>query len=220
MAPLLKPASALELLITPTLLHRLGVHDPDLWVTPIIAACAAHEINTPDRIAAFLANVMVETSALSRLVEDLNYSPAGLLKTWPTHFTPATAQALGRTATKPADQRAIAETAYGGRLGNGPPGSGDGWLFRGRGVIQLTGRSNYARFAARIKIGVEELPRLLAAPDTAALSAAQFWQAANCNELADKEDIVAVRLAVNGGSTGLAQVQDYYRNARAELAIP
>lgn len=218
-APILAPAVALGTLITPTLLHQLGTRNPDPWVSPIIVACAEHQIDTPLRIAAFLANVMVETSALSQLVESFNYSPEGLVKTWPQHFTQATAQALGRTVSKPANQRGIAETAYGGRLGNGPPGSGDGWLFRGRGLIQLTGRTNYGRFADRTGISIEALPDRLAAAELAAVSAAHFWQVAGCNELADREDIVAVRLAVNGGSIGLDKVRTLYQKARAALAV-
>jgi putative chitinase len=218
-APTLPPASAMASFVTPTLLHLLGVRDTESWTPPIVAACNASGIHTPRRVAAFLANIMVETGSLSTLVESLNYSPEGLLKTWPNRFTAATAHSLGRTASRPANQRAIAEMAYGGRLGNGPPGSGDGWLFRGRGLIQLTGRSNYQRFASRAGIKIETLPDALATPQTAAVSAAQFWQAAGCNRFADSDDIVAVRLAVNGGSIGLDKVQTAYRKACDALAI-
>jgi putative chitinase len=218
-APTLAPTSPMASFVTPTLLHLLGVRDTENWLRPIAAACGSCEIDTPRRVAAFMANIMVETSSLSTLVESLNYSPEGLLKTWPNRFTPATAQSMGRTASKPANQRAIAEAAYGGRLGNGPPGSGDGWMFRGRGLIQLTGRSNYQRFAKRVGADIETLPGALETPESAATSAAQFWQAAGCNQLADNDDIVAVRLAVNGGSNGLDKVQAAYKKACGALAI-
>jgi putative chitinase len=218
-APVLPAASALALLITPTLLHRLGVRDPDPWMPPILAACGAHEINNPPRVAAFFANVMIETRYLSQLVESLNYTPQALVNTWPTHFSQALAQALGRTDAHPANQPRIGEVAYGGRLGNGPPGSGDGYLFRGRGLIQLTGRDNYTRFAGRIGVTVDALVALLSQPDTAAESAGHFWQAAGCNQLADRKDIVAVRVAVNGGTNGLPDVETVYRRACALLSV-
>jgi putative chitinase len=218
-APTLPPITALTVIITPRLLHQLGAGDPETWSPIIAAACSAHGIDTPRRIAAFLANVMAETSGMGQLVESLNYSPDGLLRTWPNRFTTANAFALGRTANKPADQRGIAEIAYGGRLGNGPPGSGDGWKFRGRGLIQLTGRDNYARFARRIGANVDTLPENLSERNAAAESAAHFWEVAECNEDADRGDIDSVRFTVNGGTMGLEKVRAIYRKSCGLLAI-
>ena len=110
----------------------------DKWAGAIRAACRQFNIDTPERLAAFLAQVGHESGSLARVVENLNYGADGLLRTWPSRFDRATAAALAR---KP---EAIANLVYANRMGNGSPESGDGWRYRGRGLIQLTGRANYA----------------------------------------------------------------------------
>lgn len=216
-AAVLPATATAKLALTPALLRRLGAHDADVWAPILAATCAAHGIDTPRRQAAFLANIMVETGGLARLTESLNYRADVLLKQWPKRFTAASAQRLGRTPDHPADQRGIAEAAYGGRLGNGPPGSGDGWLFRGRGLIQLTGRSNYARFADVIKMPLDQLPAHLETREGAAASAGDFWATVGCNDPAQAGNIDRVRLLVNGGDHGLAEVRRCYRDACAAL---
>ncbi len=219
LAPVLPRRVAMAATVTPQLLHAMGARDPDLWAPPLAAACADHGIDTPLRLAAFLANVMAETGRLSSLVESLNYTPEGLLATFRTRFTPEMAHRLGRTPQHPADQRGIAEIAYGGRLGNGPPGSGDGFRFRGRGLIQLTGRENYTRFAEKRGLPLADLPALLETRSGAADSAGAFWASAGCNGPADAWRIDDVRLQVNGGLNGIAEVRDRYEVARAALGI-
>lgn len=206
--------------VTPDLLRALGVRDAAAveWAGHIDAACQRHAINTRLRIAAFLANVLEETGNLTRTVESLDYTPERLIAVWPGHFGPSNAYQLGRTADHPADQKGIAEVAYGNRLGNGPAGSGDGWLYRGRGLIQLTGRSNYSAFASKIGVPLADLPTLLQLPAGAAESAAAFWESAVCNVLADRGDIEGVRRTVNGGTNGLETVKAIY--AKALGAIP
>ncbi len=194
------------------LLLSLGVRVPSTWGAPLLTACAAHEINSPLRLAAFLANVLHETVNLSVLVENLNYSAAGLLATWPARYTAADAERMGRTVQHVADQHAIAERSYGGRMGNGPEGSGDGYLFRGNGGLMTTGRTNYTAFGKTIgwMRPVEELPAYLATPSGAVESAASFFQAAGCNSVADRGDIATVRRIIQGGSLGLADVHARY----------
>ena len=208
-------------LITARLLVRLGVREPDAWVTPLAAACAANQITTPLRLAAFLANVLHETGNLSALVENLDYSAHSLTTQWPLHFTAASANRLGRTPAHPADQRGIAEAAYGGRMGNGPPGSSDGWTFRGAGPLMLTGRSGFQTFAR--KIGwtrpLEELPAYVATKDGAADSAGTYWRVNGCNTPADRGDIDAVRHIINGGSIGLDKVTAIYAAAKHALGV-
>lgn len=194
------------------LLAKLGVRAPTAWGVPLLAASAAHEINSPLRLAAFLSNVLYETTNLSTLVENLNYSAAALVATWPSRYSAADAERIGRTAQHPADQHAIAERSYGGRLGNGPEGSGDGYLFRGSGGLMTTGRTNYAAFGKTIGWirPVEELPAYLATPSGAVESAAAFFQASGCNSVADRGDIATVRRIIQGGNLGLADVHARY----------
>ena len=194
------------------LLAVLGVRSPAQWAGPMLTACQTHEINTPLRIAAFLANVLHETSNLAALVESLNYTPAALSATWPSRFPAADAQRMGRTAQHPADQRAIAERAYGGRLGNGPEGAGDGYLFRGAGPMQTTGRANFTAFGKTIAWTrpVEELPAYVVTVQGGVDSAAMFFKTAGCLPVADRGDIAAVRKIVNGGTIGLADVHKRY----------
>ena len=205
-------------LITAELLGSVGGRKPDTWAAPLAAACAKHAITTPLRIAAFLANVMHETGDFTVLVENLDYSAAALTEQWPAHFTPATAAKFGRTATHPADQRNIAELAYGGRYGNRPAGSGDGWLYRGRGLMQLTFRANYQAQATACGMSLAEMPAWLETPEGACESAARFWTAQGCNPHADAGDIDACRVIVNGALGGIEDVRRRYLELIALLA--
>jgi len=199
-----------------TLLAALDAANPRIWAPLLSAACAKHAIATPRRFAAFLANAMHETGGLRRLTENLNYQPKGLLDTFGAHrgITPETAKKLGRTAGRPADQEAIANTVYGGKwglanLGNRDPG--DGWRFRGRGLLQLTGRANNERFARAVGRKLDDaFLASLETPEGAAESAAHFFEMAGCNALADANDIDAVRRTINGGTLGIGEVRKYY----------
>jgi putative chitinase len=209
-APIIPVPSSPTSLITVDLLTALNAHEPESWAPILAKACLAHGIESPHEVAAFLANVMHETGDFVLLVENLNYKPESLLAAWPTHFTPDSSNRLGRTSSHPADQRGIAEAAYGGRMGNGPAGCGDGWAFRGRGLIQLTGRYNYTMFANKLGIGVTDLAARLETKDGAAESAAAFWEKTGCNGTAELNDITNCRKIVNGGSIGLADVTARY----------
>ncbi len=198
-------------IITVAILTALGGHEAADWAPILDAACRSHGIDTPLRVSAWLANVLNETGSLTVLSENLNYSAESLVAQWPSHFTEATAQEYGRTATHAANQEAIANLAYGGRGGNCK--AGDGWLFRGAGGMQTTFRGNFAALAPVIgwTRPLEELPAYLQTREGAAVSAAVFWQAhTGCNQAADRRDIAAVRKIVNGGEIGLAPVQVHY----------
>jgi putative chitinase len=198
------------------LLTAIGAGEPKLWAPLLSAACAKHAINTPRRFAAFLANAMHETGGLRRLTENLNYQPRALTDLFGAHrgITPEVAQRLGRTPGKPADQEGIANTIYGGKwglanLGNRDPG--DGWRFRGRGLMQLTGRANNERFARAVGRKLDDaFLASLETPEGAAGSAAHFFEMAGCNTLADRNDIDAVRRTINGGTFGIGEVRKYY----------
>jgi putative chitinase len=195
-------------------LRALGVAAPMVWAPPVAVACAAHGIDTIGRLAPFLATISHETGKLASLVENLDYSVAGILGTFGRHrISEADAQRIGR---KPGErilpvgrQQELANLVYGGawgklNLGNVHPN--DGWYFRGRGGIQLTGRAHHKQFATIIGTDVVALQTLLAVPATAMQSAAQFWEQVGCNGAADDGDIPEVRRLVNGGTLGLLEV--------------
>lgn len=198
-------------MITPALLARFGVIESAAWAAALASACGSRAINTPLRVAAFLSETLYESSKLSQVVENLNYSAAGLLATFPTHFDFAAANQLGRTAAHPADQRGIAERAYGGRMGNGPSGCGDGFLYRGRCPIQVTGKNAYAALAEHMGVELADLPALLETKQGAAAGAAEWWVRAGLNELADAGDTVSIRRRVNGSLNALSAVQQLYQ---------
>lgn len=198
-APAPSPASPARLR---AMFPALG--DPEGWAAALAPAMARRGINSRTRADAFLAQVGHESAGLTRLVENLNYSPSGLLSTWPSRFSRAEAEMLGRTAAHPADQRAIAERAYGGRMGNAREGAGDGWAFRGRGLIQLTGRDNYTAAAGALGVPLADLPAYLETRSGAAEASAWWWQQHGCNELADAGDFEALTRRINGGTHGLA----------------
>lgn len=217
-APLdLSPPADKHPLITTDLLRRLGVPEAEQWALPLIRAATRRGIVTADRIACFLGTVLHESAGCTRLVESLNYSPEGILRTWPSHFTPLDAARLGRRNGQLADQRAIAERAYGGRMGNGIEGCGDGYRFRGRGLIQITGRANYEAAARALGQKLETFDAYLETKTGAAEASAWWWQANGCNEIADTGDLVALRRRVNGGIMGLEHANDRINQVRAAL---
>lgn len=192
--------------------------DAAQWADPLNLAMARFAIVTPERVAAFLAQIAHESGECRRLVENLNYSAAGLTKTWPHRFPPAMAAQYAKQPER------IANRAYANRLGNGDEASGDGWTFRGRGVLQTTGRSNYRATGVALQMNLEAHPEQLERPLPAALSAAQFWASRGCNALADSvlgddddEDFVRITKIINGGTNGLKERRMYWARARAVL---
>ncbi len=160
----------------------------------LLASMRRFEIVGTARAAAFLAQCHVESMAFTRTEEMLLYtSAARLAAVFPSRLpTIAAAQPYVR------NPEGLANRVYGGRLGNGPPASGDGWRFRGRGLKQLTGRANYVRAAAALARPYPADPDLVAQPPDAALTAAWFWHQAGCNALADAGDIERITRAING----------------------
>jgi len=167
------------------------------FVAALNAAMARYRIDSPVRVAAFLAQVGHESAQLTRLVENLNYSAKGLQSTWPNRFDAALAAQLER---KPEQ---IANIAYDGRMGNTAPG--DGWRYRGRGLTQVTGKSNYQAAGKALGLDLVAHPEWLEQPECAAMSAAWFWSANGCNELADAGLFAKITRTINGGLTGQAE---------------
>jgi putative chitinase len=152
-------------------------------------------VTTPLRIAHFMAQLAHESAHFKRLHENLNYSAKRIAVIWPR--LAARAAELARNPEK------LGNAAYGGRMGNGKEETGDGFRFRGRGFIQLTGRYNYRTRGADIGVDLIADPDLAARPDIAARLALSFWRANGCNALADQDDVAAVTRRVNGGLIGL-----------------
>jgi putative chitinase len=164
-------------------------------------AADRYSITSTLRAAHWLGQLAHESGGFARVVENLNYSADGLMRTWPSRFpTKAIADAYARQPEK------IANKVYADRIGNGPEASGDGWRFRGRGLIQLTGKTNYheASLAIYEDNRLLDRPELVEMPEAAALTAGWFWHRKGLNALADKNDTLAITKKVNGGTHGLA----------------
>ena len=183
----------------------------DHWYHALEQALPDYDINTPQRVAAFVAQCAHESGGFRALKENLNYKAATLRKIFPKYF-PDDATA-NHYASLPNKQEAIANRVYGGRMGNGPEASGDGFRYCGRGLIQLTGKSNYQNFADSIETPVEDIPEFLATFEGAVQSACWFWESNNLNQWADKGDILTLTKRINGGTIGLDDRIRHYEHA-------
>ncbi len=186
----------------------------DNWYDALYAILPEYQINTPERVAAFLAQCAHESGGFKFLKENLNYRAASLRKVFPKYF-PDDATAA-RYANKP---EMIANRVYGGRMGNGPEDSGDGWRYCGRGLIQLTGRTNYEWFAASIETPLEEIPEYLQTFEGAVQSGCWFWESNNLNKEADAGDIKTMTRKINGGFIGLEDRIKHYNHALHVLGV-
>jgi putative chitinase len=181
------------------------------WHNALVQLFPDYEINTPNRMAAFIAQCSHESAGFMILTENLNYKAATLRKIFPKYFPDdATAQ---RYASMPNKQEAIANKVYANRMGNGDEASGDGFRYRGRGLIQLTGKQNYSWFAASLEISPEEATEYLGTFEGAAQSACWFWETNKLNQWADKGDIVTLTKRINGGTIGLEDRIKHYEHA-------
>ncbi|WP_449432361.1 glycoside hydrolase family 19 protein [Pseudomonas putida] len=171
------------------------------------------KIDSRLRQAAFLAQVGHESGQLRSLVENLNYSADALVRTWPTRFTTQSAGAYARQPEK------IANKVYGGRMGNGPESSGDGWRYRGRGLLQVTGRSNYREVGAGLGLPLEAEPELLEQAEHAAQSAAWWWSKRGLNEMADAGRIRDIGSIINTGQPGRVPHAVAERQALYDLTL-
>lgn len=183
---------------------------PKSSVSGIIKAMDLFNINTPLRQAAFLAQCAHESREFTVTEENLNYSAERLLKVFPRYF-----KSLEQATLYARNPRAIASYVYANRMGNGPESSGDGFRYRGRGYIQLTGHDNYMQYAAATASDALNNPDLVSGPDGAALSAGWFWSKNGLNLLADKDDFLGITRRVNGGLNGLEERMAYYHKARS-----
>ncbi|WP_338759302.1 glycoside hydrolase family 19 protein [Massilia sp. METH4] len=195
--------------------------DAEDWATALDTALSRFHITTRDRICAFLAQTSHESAHFSRLEESLFYrTPARLMAVWPKRF-PTEASALPYVQ----NPERLANFVYARRMGNGDEASGDGFRFRGRGLIQLTGRSNYQQAGEALGLDLVSAPECLTTKGVAALTAAWFWDSRGLNALADHdkpdedmEDFMEITRRINGGTVGLDERLAAYKLLRKALS--
>lgn len=183
----------------------------DHWFGALSQLLPDYSINTPQRIAAFMAQCAHESGGFTTLKENLNYKPATLRKIFGKYF-PDDASA-NDYCSRPNKQEAIANKVYANRMGNGPEESGDGYRYCGRGLLQLTGKENYTWFAASLNITPEDASEYLQTFEGACQSACWFWETNNLNQWADKGDILTLTKRINGGTIGLDDRIKHYEHA-------
>ena len=197
-------------------LNKLKGHIPDNVIAQLPDTIAKFELNTPLRLAHFLAQAGHESGGFKAVNENLNYGAKGLLGIFKKYFpTPEKAALYERKPEK------IANLVYGGRMGNGPEASGDGYKFRGRGYIQLTGKDNYAAFDKVVSENLLETPDLVATKYPL-LSAAWFFHKNGLHKIADQGAtdavVTSVTKRVNGGTIGLPDRIKHFKEYHALLA--
>lgn len=186
------------------LLRLVGLSAKPEVLDELARACIVHlpayGIDTPARLANFVAQCANETGGFTTFVENLNYRAERLVAIWPSHFTAAQAAAAVGNPVE------IASRAYGGRMGNAPWPSQDGYAYRGRGMLQLTGKSNYEAADKRLGIGLAYHPDMAAYPAISLMIACDFWRAGKVNAAIDRGDLREARRITNGGAIGLDHV--------------
>ena len=182
----------------------------DEWYNNLLNILPEYDIDTPHRVAAFMAQCGHESGGFTLMQENLNYSAKGLVGTFKKYFPT-------ETVAKPYERRPemIANRVYANRMGNGDEASGEGWNFRGRGNVQITGKNNYTKcsqslFESNVLV---ENPDLLLESEYAIHSACWFWSAARLNELADIGDMKTMTKRINGGFIGLEDRINHYNHA-------
>lgn len=182
-------------------LTKIKSRIPDVVFPHLQKAFDKFQINTGLRVSHFLAQVIHESGNFKYLSENLNYSADGLKKIFPKYFPGTLSESYARQPEK------IASKVYANRMGNGDENSKDGFKFKGRGYIQLTGKTNYTNFGKSINEDIISNPSKLATPEYGVLSAAWFWSVNGLNEIADKgnskEIVTKITKKVNGGTIGL-----------------
>ena len=187
------------------------------WYDALEQILPDYDIDTPKRVAAFVAQCAHESGNFRLIKENLNYKAPTLRKIFPKYFPDdATANLY---ASSPNKQEAIANRVYASRMGNGNEASGDGFRYCGRGLIQLTGKDNYTRYAQSLKITVDEARENLSSFKGCVQSACWFWKTNNLNQWADKDDILTMTKRINGGTIGLEDRKKHYEHAKHVFGV-
>ena len=184
----------------------------EYWHKALVQLLPDYEINTPQRMAAFLAQCAHESGGFRAIKENLNYRAVTLRKIFSKYFP--TDEMAAQYANKP---EKIANLVYANRMGNGGPESGDGYRYCGRGLIQLTGKDNYFWFASSLEISPEEASEYMETFEGAAQSACWFWETNKLNQWADADDILTLTKRINGGTIGLEDRIKHYEHAKHVL---
>lgn len=180
----------------------------DHWLHALNEILSEYEIDTPQRVASFLAQCAHESGSFKFLKENLNYKAESLTKVFPKYF-----KTLDEAKKYAHQQEKIANKIYANRMGNGDESSGDGFRYCGRGLIQLTGKNNYTMFAGSLDMPVEDVPEYLQTFEGAVQSACFFWETNNLNKFADSGDILNMTKKINGGTIGLEDRIKHYNHA-------
>jgi putative chitinase len=181
----------------------------DQWTDALNKILPDYGIDTPQRVAAFVAQAAHESGNFTALHENLNYRAVTLRKVFPKFFP--TDVMAAQYAQQP---ERIANRVYANRMGNGPEESGDGFRYCGRGLIQLTGQQNYQNFADSIETPLDQIPDFLQTFEGAVQSACWFWENNNLNQYADTDDILTMTKRINGGTIGLEDRKRHYEHAK------
>lgn len=189
-----------------TILHR---DDAGEWYDAMMEMFPKYDITTPNRVAGFIAQTAHESANYKVLSENLNYSAKALDAIFGKYFKRA-----GRDAEQWHRQpEKIANTIYAGRMDNGDTASGDGWRYRGGGILQLTGKYNYTAFGKSVGMSAEDATDYVRTKQGAIESACWFWKENNINKYCDNDDIVRMTKRINGGTIGLADRKKHYAHA-------
>jgi putative chitinase len=170
-------------------------------------------LNSDLVIAHAMAQFSLECGAGLFMVENLNYSAQGLINTWPTRFTGTMPQTCAH------NPQMIADIAYGGRMGNAPPPSDDGWNFRGRGFAQITGRDGYTQLAATTGLDLVNNPDLVSTPENALECGVGAFVQCGCLPFAENDDVHGVTLKLNGGLNGYAERQAWLAKWKTAMGL-
>ena len=181
------------------------------WTEALNKILPDYDINTPERVSAFIAQCAHESGNFTALQENLKYRAVTLRKIFPKYFPDD--MLAEQYTSQPNKAELIANRVYANRMGNGDEASGDGYRYCGRGLIQLTGKENYSWFAASLEMPVEDVPAYLATFEGAVQSACWFWETNNLNQWADKGDILTLTKRINGGTIGLDDRIKHYNHA-------
>lgn len=184
-----------------------SIKDGVEWADLMNKILPLYGIDTTKRIAMFVAQCGHESMDFNVRVENLNYGATGLLKTFKKYFNIATAAIYARKPEK------IANRVYANRMGNGDEKSGDGWKYRGKGLIQLTGKQNHLNFATDTGISIDSAVTYLLTKEGALRSACWFWKEHSINALADRGNVLSATKIINGGTNGLVDRTSRYQKA-------
>lgn len=190
-----------------------GNEEAEDWYDAMCEILPLWEVDTPERVAMFIAQCGHESNNFKVLSENLNYSAKALNAIFPKYFERA-----GRDANEYHRQpRKIANVIYANRMDNGDTDSGDGWRFRGGGILQLTGRYNYTKFGEEVELSPEEAVEYVRTKKGALDSACWFWDTNNLNKYCDARDVKGATKRINGGYIGLEDRQKHYTHAMEVL---